>query len=255
MWVDSHCHLHVCEEQAAVGDLIERARAAGVDGIVTIGIDAASSERSRVIARTHDLWFSAGLHPNSATEWTTEVRGAIEGALADERCVAVGESGLDFYRDVAPRDEQEMVFRHHIEWAKTFDKALVIHTRASVDAALGVLEREGPPERLVFHCWSGTTADLERALTLGAYASFAGNVSFKNADDVRAAARLVPSDRLLVETDSPFLAPVPFRGKPNEPARAVEVGAAVARARDERVNDVAAATSGNARRLFGIHVA
>ena len=250
MWFDSHCHLHLCAEGADLADVVERARAARVEEMVTIGIDPASSRTAREIATDFGIWFSAGMHPNSASQWDPGARGAIESLVADERCVAVGETGLDFYRDAAPRDAQEEAFRTHIELAKTSDKALVIHTRASLPEALDVLEAEGPPDRFVFHCWSGD--QLERALDLGAFVSFAGNVSFPSAADLREAARRVPAEKLLVETDSPFLSPAPRRGRPNEPERVVLVGAAVAEARGDQPHDVARLTCANARRLFGL---
>jgi TatD DNase family protein len=251
MWVDSHCHLHLCEENGNAADFVERARAESVDQIIAIGIDAASSIRARDLAVEYDLVFSAGIHPNSAVDWNESSQSAVEELLEHERCVAVGESGLDFYRDYAPEPLQREAFAAHIGFAKRFDKTLVIHTRDSLDAALEMVELDGPPDRLVFHCWSAA-GPLERVLDTGAFVSFAGNVSFKNAEDLRKDAARVPKDRLLVETDSPFLSPVPFRGKPNEPARVAVVGAAVAEARGESTEKVAEVSSANARRLFGL---
>jgi TatD DNase family protein len=163
---------------------------------------------------------------------------------------AVGETGLDFYRDWVEPDVQRRAFRDHIALAKRFDKALVIHTRDSIDGVLDELEAAGPPQRLVFHCWSGGDDALRRALALGSYVSFAGNVSFRSAEALRSAAAQVPPDRLLVETDSPYLAPVPHRGKPNEPALVTHVGEAVAAARGEEVETVARVTTANARTLL-----
>ncbi|HEX2058893.1 MAG TPA: TatD family hydrolase, partial [Actinomycetota bacterium] len=162
------------------------------------------------------------------------------------------ESGLDLYWDTSFLDLQREVFEAHIGWAKSFGKALVIHTRNSVDEALDALRAAAPPDRLVFHCWSGDAAQMRQALDLGAFVSFAGNVTFKSAGDLRELAALVPGDRLLVETDSPYLAPVPHRGKPNEPANAALVGAAVAQARDEPLEAVAETTARNARVLLGL---
>ena len=249
MWFDSHCHLHLCAEPHGVGEIVERARAADVDDMVTIGIDVESSRLSQTIAAQHGIWFSAGLHPNSAGEWDDETAQVLESLMADDRCVAVGETGLDFYRDAAPRGAQEKAFRAQIDLAKRNDRALVIHTRDSLSEALDVLEEENPPGRLVFHCWSGPW--LDRALELGAFVSFAGNVSFPSAGDLRAAAGRVPADRLLIETDSPFLSPAPKRGRPNEPERVALVGAAVAEARAETPSEVARRTHANAHRLFG----
>lgn len=250
MWFDSHCHLHLCAEREPVDAIVERARAERVNGIVTIGIDVESSRQSAAIAHDNDLWFAAGVHPNSASDWDDTARAALEELIENPRCVAVGETGLDFYRDHAAPEDQDVAFRAHIDLAKRFDKALVIHTRDSLREALDVLEQVGPPERLVFHCWSG--AELDRALALGSFVSFAGNVSFANAGDLRAAASRVPRDRLLVETDSPYLSPQPKRGRPNEPGRVALVGAAVAEARGEEPDEVARTTAANARRLFAL---
>jgi TatD DNase family protein len=249
-WFDSHCHLHLCEENADLDGVVDAARAAGVEEMVAIGIDAESSQRVSVIARDSSVYFSAGVHPNSADEWNSRSRKVVEDLLSDDRCVAVGETGLDFYRDAVEPSVQQTVFIDHIELARQSGKALVIHTRASAPAALDLLEQEGPPDRLVFHCWSGSAEELERALHLGSFISFAGNVSFKSAQDLRDAAKLVPPERLLVETDSPFLAPVPHRGQPNEPAYVRLVGEAVAAAREEPVQSIASTTSNNARVLF-----
>lgn len=251
MWFDSHCHLHLCEENDSIASVVERAKAQSVERIVTIGIDVPSSLQSLELAERFDLWFSAGVHPNSALEWDAESAAAIERLLEHDRCVAVGESGLDFYRDYAPEDVQREAFAAHIELSKRFDKALVIHTRDSLEAALEMVEDAGPPERLVFHCWAAA-GHLDRTLDTGAFVSFAGNVSFKNAEALRDDARRVPAERLLVETDSPFLSPVPFRGKPNEPGRVAHVGAAVAEARGETPESIAGLTTDNARRLFGL---
>lgn len=251
MWFDSHCHLHLCDD-ADPTDLVTAARAAGVDNMVTIGIDVESSRRAIDIAGTTDVHASVGVHPNSATGWDEAAHRAIDELATDEHVVAIGESGLDFYRDHAPHDVQRTVFRDHIALAKRHDKPLVIHTRASTSAALEVLEAAGPPERVIFHCWSGDEDEIARALRLGAYISFAGNVSFPSAEDLRAAARAVPAERLLIETDAPFLTPVPHRGHPNAPANVVHVGAAIAQARAVDEETIAATTNANARTVFGL---
>lgn len=251
MWFDSHCHLHLCEN-ATPPQLIEAAAAAGVEGIVTIGIDVESSRRAVELAADQRVFAAVGVHPNSADQWNDETRRAIEELLTSDRVVAVGETGLDFYRDHVTPEVQHPAFAAHIALAKQHDKALVIHTRASVDETMDVLEAEGPPDRFVFHCWSGDEDQLGRALALGAMISFAGNVSFKNAQNLRDAAVAVPQDRLLVETDSPYLAPVPHRGKDNEPSHVALVGEAVAIARGQDVGTLARLTTANARRFFGL---
>jgi TatD DNase family protein len=255
MWFDSHCHLHICEQEESLDDLLTRARAKGVEQMVAIGIEAASSKRALAIASEREgVYSSAGVHPNNAMGWNEEAGLLVDELLAHDEVVAVGETGLDFYRDYTPHDVQRAAFRDHIRLAKSHHKPLVIHTRDSTTAAIEELESLDPPEKLIFHCWSGNTAELKRALALGAHVSFAGNVSFKSADDLRDVARLVPVDRLLIETDSPFLAPVPHRGKPNEPSFVADVGRAVAEARDQDETEVARSTTANARRIFGLAI-
>jgi TatD DNase family protein len=251
-WFDSHCHLHLCAENSPLDATVARARAAGVDELVTMAIDPQSSVESLRIAQRYDVFCSAGVHPNSADEYGPHARACIEELLSEERVVAVGETGLDFYRDRSAVDVQRRSFLEHVQLAHEYNKALIVHTRDSVGAALEMLKAAGPPKRLVFHCWSGDLPQLNGAVEAGAYISFAGNVSFKNADDLRTAAREVPLDRLLVETDSPFLAPVPHRGKPNEPAFVADVGAALAATLGLAVEDLATVTTSNARALFGL---
>ena len=253
MWFDSHCHLQLCEEASSISEIVESARDAHVTDLVTIGIDVPSSRRCRDIASECGVFFAAGVHPNSAGEWVDGSRAEIETLLAEESCVAVGESGLDFYRDVTSPALQEDVFRTHIDLAKRFDKALIIHTRNSVERALEVIEEERAPDRFVFHCWSGDARALDRALQLGAFISFAGNVTFRGADDLRAAAGATPAERLLVETDSPFLTPMPHRGTSNEPKYVALVGEEIARIREQSAETVASQTTANARRLLGLH--
>lgn len=252
MWFDSHCHLHICEEEVPLDDVLARARAAGVDHMLTAGIDVASSRRSVEIARADGVHAAVGVHPNSSLEWDAAAAAEIEGLAADPNVVAIGESGIDLYRDDAPLDVQTVAFEEHIGLAKRLDKALIIHTRESIEVALDVLANSGSPERLVFHCWSGDAAVLRRALDLGAFVSFAGNVSFATAEDLRIAAREVPSDRILVETDSPYLTPEPHRGKRNEPRNVAFVGDALAHALEIDPHALAERTSENALKLFAL---
>ena len=252
MWFDSHCHLHICEEERRVADVISEARLAGVTRMVTVGIDPASNERSAALADGSTVFAAVGIHPNSSNDWDNRSLRAVEKLVERDGVVAVGETGLDFYRDYCPPEDQRRAFRSHIELAAGMDKALIIHTRDSMDAALDLLDEVGPPPRFVFHCWSGTEGQLERALGQGAFISFAGNVSFASARDLRAIVPLVPDDRLLIETDSPYLTPVPYRGKPNSPARVVHVGAAVAEVLAVPAETIAYRTFANASRLFDI---
>jgi TatD DNase family protein len=250
VWFDSHSHVYDCD--GGGGEALTRARAAGVSGILVAGVDEETSRRAVALASEDDVVAAAGIHPTACAGWEPEWMSPIANLLEDDRVVAAGETGLDFFRDAATAAEQLAAFEAHIELAREHDVALVIHTRDSVDEALDALERAGPPNRFVFHCWSGDEDQLRRALGLGAFVSLAGNVTFRSAGRLRDLAALVPDESLLVETDSPFLAPVPHRGQPNEPAHVVLVGRAVAHARGTSEADVARITAANARRLFAL---
>src|SRR3954453_16051042 len=217
--------------------------------MVTVGTDAVQSRAAIDVARVHDgVWATAGLHPHDAVQGVE----TIEPLLSEPEVVAVGECGLDYHYDHSPRPVQRDAFAAQIALAHARDLALVIHTREAWDDTFAILAAEGVPERTVFHCFTGGPVEARRALDLGAHLSFSGIVSFKNADDVRAAAALAPLDRVLVETDAPFLAPVPHRGKPNRPAWVVDVGVALAAAMGRPVEEVAAATGRNATAIFGL---
>ena len=250
MWFDSHCHLHLCDGSPA--EVIERARAARVDEMLAVGIDIASSLVAADLAGQERVWAACGVHPNECSGFGDSEAEILDELLGRDGVVAVGESGLDFYRDDVDPETQRRTFGVHIDLAKLHDKTLVIHTRDSVGQAIDVLESVEPPARLVFHCWSGGPKDLARALRLGAFISFAGNISFRSAASLREVAALVPEDRLLVETDSPFLSPEPHRGRPNEPAHVADVGRAVAEAKKTDIEVLASDTTRNARRLFGL---
>ena len=248
-WVDSHCHL--TSLTGGPGSAIERARGAGVTGMVCVGTDLESS-RAAVALAAEDAGVAAtvGLHPHEAVRLGHEWEGlrTLAGAPG---VVAIGETGFDLFYEHSPRDDQEAAFRAHVRLAHELQLALVVHTRDAFVDTFRVLEDEGVPERTVLHCFTGGPDDAERALILGASLSFSGIVSFAKADDVRAAAAVVPIDRVLVETDAPFLAPVPHRGSENEPAWVVDVGTAFAAATGRAPEEVAVATSANAARLFG----
>ncbi|HEX5586557.1 MAG TPA: TatD family hydrolase [Acidimicrobiia bacterium] len=248
-WIDSHCHLPSLDDPASA--LVE-ARDAGVAAIVCVGTDLATSQAAvDLAAREPDVWATVGLHPHDASrldgEWA-----ALEALTASPRVVAVGEAGFDLYYEHSSRDDQEAAFRRQVELAHRLDVALVIHSRDAWDDTFRVLDELGAPRRTVFHCFTGGPDEARRALDLGAHLSFSGIVSFKNADDVRDAARLAPLARVLVETDAPYLAPVPHRGQSNRPAWVPDVGVALAAARDEPVDSIASATAANATRLFDL---
>jgi TatD DNase family protein len=263
VWIDAHCHLQF-EERAGRDDdsirprsadetaaeLVARAVDAGVERMVCIGTDlATSAEAVRLAGLFPEVWATVGLHPHDASKFGAEWAGLVELAAAD-RVVGIGEAGFDLYYRHSEPDAQDEAFRAQLRLARDRGLPLVIHSRDAWAETFGVLESEGVPERTVFHCFTGGPAEAERALTLGCWLSYSGIVSFKTADDLRAAAALTPADRLLVETDAPFLAPVPHRGKTNEPAFLPAVGAALAAARDEPVEGVAATTRANALAFF-----
>jgi TatD DNase family protein len=252
VWFDSHCHLHLCAENEPVDAVVERARAAGVMEMLTVGIDLVSSQTAVDIAAADGVRASVGVHPNSADAWNSAAESRVRELAGDSRVVAIGESGLDLYRDQVPLARQRDAFSAHIAIAKDMGKTLVIHTRESLDEAVDQLRSEGPPLGCIFHCWSGTDEQLDAVLDLGAFVSFAGNTSFKSAENLRSVARRVPADRLLVETDSPFLTPAPHRGKPNEPRHLPFVGVAVAQARGVPTKELAQQTVANARRAFAL---
>jgi TatD DNase family protein len=243
MWTDSHCHI----EDSAV---VETARAAGVTRLITIGTDVDTSRHAIATARAHDgVWATVGLHPHDAKNGLD----GLADLLDDRVVVAVGECGLDYHYDHSPRPTQREVFVAQIGLALERDLALVIHTREAWDDTFAVLDDVGIPPRTIFHCFTGGPAEAARAIERGAALSFSGIVTFKNAEDVRGAAALCPPDRLLVETDAPFLAPVPHRGQPNQPAWVPLVGAGLAQVRGCLVAEVEALTWENAANWFQLH--
>jgi TatD DNase family protein len=243
-WVDSHCHLQSLRDADAA---IERARAAGVGAMVCIGTNLETSRQAiELAARRPEVSATVGLHPHDASRLAAEWD-RLEPLAAADNVVGVGETGFDFHYLNSPADAQEAAFRIQIALAKHLDRALVVHTREAWDATFRVLAEEGAPRRTIFHCFTGGPDEARRALDLGAFLSFSGIVTFPNADGVRAAAAMTPLDRVLIETDAPYLAPVPHRGRENEPAFVPLVGAAVAAATAREETEIAERTSANAR--------
>jgi TatD DNase family protein len=243
-WTDSHCHVPY---EGVDVDVIADAQAAGVERLITVGTDAAQSRAANDAAAAHDgVWATVGLHPHDASNGVDKIVGLLDAP----RVVAVGECGLDYHYDHSPRPQQRDAFAAQIQLAHERDLALVIHTREAWDDTFSILAAEGVPERTVFHCFTGGPGEARRCLDLGAVLSFSGIVTFKAAEDVRAAAALTPLDRLLVETDAPYLAPVPHRGSRNTPAWVPDVGVGVAGVKDVDVDTIAAATWATAERVF-----
>jgi TatD DNase family protein len=245
-WTDSHCHVpYEGVDESVIAD----AAAAGVTRLITVGTDAEQSAAAIDVASRHEgVWATVGLHPHDAKHGVD----TIIPLLDKGRVVAVGECGLDYHYDHSPRPQQREVFAAQVALAHVHGLALVIHTREAWDDTFDILAAEGVPERTVFHCFTGGPAEAQRALDAGASLSFSGIVTFKAATDLREAAALCPLDRLLVETDSPYLTPVPHRGTPNRPAYVPLVGAAVAAAKGVPVESVEAVTWANAARIFNL---
>ena len=246
-WVDTHCHLHMAEADPA--DLLDRAARAGVEWLVCPGTDVPGSEAAAALARRFSgiVLPTAGLHPHEASKWP-EQRDRIA-ALA-EQSVAVGECGLDFYRNLSPPDAQQQAFRDQIALAVTLDKPLIVHCRDAFAEVYAALEETGAGPRTVLHCWTGGPRWTKRFRLLGAMFSFAGPVAFATGDTVRRGAAEVPPERALVETDTPYLSPPPHRHEPNEPARVPIVGEALADVWAMPVAEVARVTTANAERVF-----
>ncbi|MFI5036274.1 MAG: TatD family hydrolase [Acidimicrobiales bacterium] len=256
-WVDSHCHLQdrfVEDRGAAAGEVaatLARARAAGVERAIVIGTDVATSREGLALAAADapvELYATVGLHPHEAVSDLAPV--ADLARAGHPRLVGIGECGLDYFYEHSPRARQLEAFAAQVRLAHELDLALVIHARDAFDDLLGVLGAEGTPARAVVHCFTGTPADAENCLAAGCDISVSGIVTFKKADALRDAVRRVPLERLHVETDSPFLAPMPHRGSTNEPAYVAVVGAYVADLRGEQLADLRAATAANTARLF-----
>ena len=246
VWTDSHCHVGF----DGIGDQsVIDAQEAGVTRLVTVGTDATTSQQVLDVARRHDqVYATVGLHPHEASEGWDDVAALL--ARPDPNVVAVGECGLDFYYEHSARPAQRAAFAAQISLAHRLDLALVVHTRDAWTETFDILAEEEPPQRWIVHCFTGGPEEARRALDMGAYLSFSGIVTFKRAADVQAAARLCPMDRLLVETDTPYLAPVPHRGQTNRPAWVPVVGAAVAAIKGLETAEVARATWDNATSVF-----
>jgi TatD DNase family protein len=249
MWTDSHCHVHDAPDDEADAAVTE-AVASGVGRLVAVGTDVRTSHLAVALAGRHDgVAATAGVHPHDAVGGLDGLTELLDGGGV----VAVGECGLDYHYDHSPRPAQREVFEVQVGEARQRGLALVVHTREAWDDTFAILEADGgAPERTVLHCFTGGPDEAKRALDAGLVLSFSGIVSFKGAADVREAAALCPLDRLLVETDSPYLAPLPHRGKQNRPAWVPLVGEAVAAAKGVPVAEVEEASTANAERIFGL---
>jgi TatD DNase family protein len=252
--IDSHAHIELEPLAAQVPGIIGRALAIGVVGIITVGIDIEDAKAALKIARENAIVFaSIGIHPHNAKAVGAGDLGLMEDLADDPKVVAYGEIGLDFFRNHSPHDVQRGVFGDQIELAKRKNKPLVIHLRDAYAEGLGILEKKGPyPAGGVIHCFSGDESDAQRALNLGFHISIPGTVTYKKNNQLRSIVSDIPEDRILLETDCPFLSPEPFRGKDNEPSFIIHTARKVAEVRGVDLIDLASLTTANAIRLFNL---
>jgi TatD DNase family protein len=248
--VDTHAHLGMCEPGAAA--VVAAAREAGVRRVLTVGIDEESNRDAVEIAEAHEEVFACvGRHPNSAAGFDAAAASAVEELAAHDRVRAIGETGLDYYREGAPRGAQRAAFEAQIGIARRAGLPLVIHMRDSVDDTFALLASEADGVTVILHCFSASPQRAADAAERGWHCSFAGNLTYPKAEELREAARVVPDELLLAETDAPFLAPQPVRGRPNQPANVVATARRLAEVRGASFERVEEAVEANAARLFG----
>ncbi|MFW5868722.1 MAG: TatD family hydrolase [Armatimonadota bacterium] len=264
MLIDSHAHLTDRRLMSDLRNVLDLAAEAELDAIVTIGADPADSravaklveeaprKREEAGADWPEVFGAVGVHPHDAKTVTDDVLAELAELAAGDRIVAIGEIGLDFYRDLSPRDRQEIAFVQQIHLAREVGLPIVVHSRDAHDRTLEILEREAAGLPGVMHCFSGDERIAKRVLDMGMHIGIAGPVTYPNADRLREVVRTIPLDRLMVETDCPYLTPQKYRGKRNEPAYVMYVAEAVAQEKDLSFDELAGAAAENARRLFGL---
>ena len=252
--IDSHCHLDSEIWQEDLPDVINRAEAAGVTTMVTIGSDdsVAYAQRAVALAQTRaNIFATVGIHPHNAADCDASVFESISELAHDPNVVGIGETGLDYHYDLSPRDTQKTVFRQFISLAKSLDKALVIHVRDAFEDCIQIMKEEDISNcRTIIHCFSGSNENAKAFLDLGCWISIPGIVTFKKSGDIPNVAATVPNDKLLIETDCPYLAPVPFRGKRNEPSYLVHTAEFIANLRGLSIEDLASLTNANTRDVY-----
>ncbi len=252
--IDTHAHLDmVAKEQGELSQIVERAKKEGVIKIITVGIDIDTSKRALEISKTFDAVYAAvGIHPNDAKDFSKSALETLFELSKDEKVCAWGEIGLDYYRDKTPKKIQIEAFESQLDGALMSGLPVIIHAREALDDCISIISNfvNKEPLRGVFHCFSGDKSHAKKVLDLGFYISFTGVVTFPKADGVRLTASYVPLDRMLLETDCPFLSPVPFRGKRNEPSRVTYVAEAISKVKSVTIDEVSRCTSENAKALF-----
>ncbi len=251
-WFDSHCHLQWDEVDEGA---VERARNAGVERMVCVGTDLKTSREAIAIAESSPGVYAAiGLHPHDAKNGVKDIE-LLANELTENQMsllVGIGETGLDYFYEHSSKEIQRDVFAFQIDLAKRFDRSLIIHTRDAWDETFEILRSVGIPPRTVVHCFTGGKQEAEMALDLGVYLSFSGIVTFKKSTEVQEAATFCPLDRLIVETDSPFLTPVPHRGRPNEPSNVGVIGSFISELKKLRVEEFATRVTTNTEQLFNL---
>jgi len=258
MLIDSHCHVSTARFDSDRDEVLERAREQGLIAMIDVGCDVASSEASLALARSSPLvWAAVGVHPHEAKHYDEATTpDALRAMAADERVVAIGEMGLDFHYDHSPRDVQRRVFRHQLEFARELDMPVVLHIRDAYDEGLALIDElnalPGPQLRGVSHCFTGNAKQAQGFSERGFGVSFTGVVTFKKAQEVQEAAQAIPLSSVLVETDCPYMAPVPKRGKRCEPALVVHTARKIAELRGIPQKELMAATVSNTIRVFGL---
>lgn len=258
--MDTHCHLNFDAYENDLGDILQRARDANVERVIIPAVDIESARASLELAQRHaSIFFAAGIHPNSTAEFTPDNLPSIRELAANEQCVAIGEIGLDYYWDKSPKEQQKRAIVAQLELAKELELPVIIHNREASEDVMDILEdwARDLPDSLatrpgVLHSFSASIEIAHRALESGFYLGFTGPITFKKADDLRRIASQVPLDRILVETDGPFLTPVPYRGKRNEPAYIPYIAERLASLHNITPEQMAEHTTNNAEKLFAL---
>lgn len=246
-WVDTHCHVHDPKFTEGVGAAVAAALATGVSQMISVGCDRPTSLAAISAATDHPAVFaSVGLHPHEASAGIETITDLVH----SPGIVAIGEAGLDYFYEHSPRNLQRQIFADQIGIAHDLDLPLIIHSRDAWEETFEILDTEGMPERTIFHCFTGGPVEMRAAVDRGAFISFSGIVTFPSATDLHEAARQCPIDRLLIETDSPYLAPVPHRGRRNEPAWVIHVGHRLAELTGREATEICEITSRNSRLAF-----
>ncbi|MDD5593976.1 MAG: TatD family hydrolase [Candidatus Margulisbacteria bacterium] len=255
MYIDTHAHLTFPEFEIDRPEVIERAKAARVEAIVNIALDDDSIKKSLQLSKDYPdfIFTGAGLHPHEASEWNDSTYQKFTALAKEHKLIAIGETGLDYHYKLSPVDQQKKVFRAFLEMAQELDLPAVIHSREAARDTINIIREENKGKlKGVLHCFAGDPELQKAALELGLHISFTNNITYPKADIIRTAAKEIPLDRIMIETDCPFLSPQAFRGQRNEPAYVIKVAEKIAEVKGLTVEAVAFATTENAKRLFGL---